>query len=104
MVEGAVLGKTNDYSLSISNLEERFYSVLRYLETEKIFPKPPILLLEYNKEISILDGNHRVSAFLYSLSQHYNDQKNELNYAPPNLKQKYWMGINRDANLLEIKY
>jgi len=96
MVEGAVLRKTNVYSISINNLEERFHSVLEYLEVEKVFPKPPILFLEKNKGITILDGNHRVSAYLYSLSQSAIDKKNGKIDNLPLLEQKYWIGINRE--------
>ncbi|GEM_PF-3234386 len=96
MVEGAVLGKTNVYSISINNLKERFDSVLEYLEAEKVFPKPPILLLEKDKGITVLDGNHRISAFLYSLSQHYRDKKDGKIDTLPMLEQRYWIGINRE--------
>jgi len=93
---GAVFNEKNWYTFSINDLKERFDSILKYLEVHKEYPKSPILIYEKFSGFNILDGNHRVSAYLYSLSQHYMNEKNMKIDDLSKFKQKYWIGISKN--------
>jgi len=87
--EAAILGRQNIMSSRISNLKERFESVVRYIKTHGSMPKAPALLLEKGKYY-ILDGNHRLSAYYYCCGYFKVDVESELMLTKEN-KQNYWI-------------
>jgi hypothetical protein len=66
MIQAAVLGKAGLYSSSIPDLVPRFNRIVDYLSVHGVLPRPPALLVEDGK-LTCLDGNHRMSAYLYCL-------------------------------------
>ena len=57
-----LFGKDNSYARFIDNGKQRYLSALSYILRTGNFPKPIHLLLE-NNEYSIVDGNHRFTAW-----------------------------------------
>jgi hypothetical protein len=57
----AVKGVKNPYS-EIENVVERHNNALKYFVIHGVFPKP-ICLLKENGSYSVVDGNHRITAF-----------------------------------------
>ncbi|MEO5667026.1 MAG: ParB N-terminal domain-containing protein [Bdellovibrionota bacterium] len=65
MIRGHVFGEHTLYSLFMSDGAERIKRCSEFLETNGVFPKPIILELSENGRFHILDGHHRLCAFLY---------------------------------------
>lgn len=89
MVFGAVQGQRNLYSNSITDLAVRFNRILAYFHEHGVFPAPPALLIE-DKKLTILDGNHRMSAYLYAYGYFMLDPGIELQLNTQEL-QIYWL-------------
>jgi len=89
MVLGAVQGQYNLYSASISDLSERFKRILNYFGEHGIFPIPPVLLVEDGK-LTILDGNHRMSAYFYAYGYFTLNPGADLQLRTQEL-QSYWI-------------
>jgi hypothetical protein len=89
MVLGAVQGQRNLYSSSIKDLSERFNRILRYFTEHGVFPSPPALLVEGGK-LTILDGNHRMSAYFYAYGYFTLDPGADLQLKTQEL-QSYWI-------------
>ena len=87
--EAAILGRHNIMSSSISNLKERFESVVKYIKAYGLMPKAPALLLEKDKYY-ILDGNHRLSAYYYCYGYFGVDVESELMLTTEK-NQNYWI-------------
>ena len=70
--------------------KERFLNSAKYLGKHGTFPAPPTLLRKPDA-LSIVDGNHRIAAYIYlrAISQGAGAQVKQLN-GP----QKYWVGEN----------
>lgn len=88
--EAAILGRQNEMSFGISNLKERFESVVRHIKTHGSMPKPPALLLEKDNRYYIFDGNHRLSAYYYCCGYFKVNVESELILTKEN-KQNYWI-------------
>ena len=86
----AVMGKTNLWSLCISDLKPRFDRIVQYISEHGEFPCPPLLVkgpLGYN----IVDGNHRMAAFLYCYGYFRVDPDAELQLKTKHT-QTFWLG------------
>jgi len=64
MALAAVAGQVNIYSDSIPDLKQRFFNVVSYLVEHGTLPKAPSLIQDPDG-IQIMDGNHRIAAYLY---------------------------------------
>lgn len=64
IVLGARQGDQNLYSNSIPDLAARFASIVEYIHLHGVLPRPPALL-STAEGWSVLDGNHRMAAYLY---------------------------------------
>lgn len=89
MVLGAVRGQRNLYSSSIKDLSERFNRIVGYFGEHGVFPSPPALLVEDGK-LTILDGNHRMSAYFYAFGYFTLDPGTDLQLRTREL-QTYWI-------------
>jgi hypothetical protein len=76
-------GITNPYSKQIPDGRERTSRALTYLQTHHVFPSPPAFLCHPNGMVEIVDGNHRMLAFILAMKLH-----------PPAAKpiQDVWLG------------
>jgi len=87
--EAAIFGRQNMMSSSISNLKERFESVVRYIESCGSMPNAPVLLSE-NDKYYIFDGNHRLSAYYYCYGYFKVDVESKLMLTIKE-NQNYWI-------------
>lgn len=91
MMLGAVKGQPNLYSVSIKDLAPRFNRILEYFERYGVFPKPPALLIE-QQQLTVLDGNHRLAAYLYCYGYFIIDGGAALKEITKE-SQTYWVGL-----------
>lgn len=89
LVLGAVQNESNLFTISIPDYKERFEGIVKYLKLNFIFPTPPIVLKE-NSVYHILDGNHRMAAYLYGNGYFKVDLDNDL-LANLYKNQSYWV-------------
>ena len=87
--ESAILGKHNSMSNTISDLENRFKSVVKYIQSHGKMPKPPVLYFE-NGKYFIFDGNHRLSAYYYAFGYFKVEVKGHL-LLKTQKGQHYWI-------------
>lgn len=65
LVAGYVLGQENMYTQTLGqNGKDRFDRVFRYLIENGTLPAPPIIINEGDDGYTVVDGNHRIAAFL----------------------------------------
>jgi hypothetical protein len=83
MESGYFEGVSNPYSQQIQDGKERTLRALSFLQLHHVFPCPPVLLRHPDESIEIVDGNHRVLAFVQAMKAY-----------PPtaNAVQKAWVG------------
>jgi hypothetical protein len=70
MEMGYFKGVQNPYSQQIPDGRERTLQVVEFLQQHNIFPHPPALLYHLNGTIEIVDGNHRILAFILAMKMH----------------------------------
>jgi hypothetical protein len=86
----AVRGDVNPWSVGIPNLKQRFDSVVEYILVHGSIPRSPTLV-NTPLGLSIIDGNHRMAAYLYCYGYFKLD-------VPPGLQlktneiQTFWLG------------
>jgi hypothetical protein len=56
--------------LEIPNGKDRTLSVLSFLQAQRILPFPPALLCDPSGMMDIMDGNHRMLAFVHAMKMH----------------------------------
>lgn len=95
MMLGAVQGQWNIYSYSIPDLSERFNRILDHFREHGVYPSPPALLLE-DGGLTILDGNHRMSAYFYAYGYFMLDPGEELQLRTQDL-QSYWIAHENNS-------
>ncbi len=89
IVLGAVAGQINLCSILIPDLKVRFDKVIDYLSVHGIFPKPPSLI-KCKNGLRIVDGNHRIAAYLYAYGYCQCDIIPQLKTSTKEI-QSYWM-------------
>jgi hypothetical protein len=90
MALGALKGQKNLYSESIPDLKERFARIVSYIGECGLMPKPPTLIREAGG-LSVLDGNHRMSAYYYCYGYFTIDPGAELQLKTKEI-QEFWVG------------
>lgn len=87
MEMGYFEGVSNPYSLGIPDGKERTLSALSFLQEHQIFPSPPAFLCHPDGMMDIMDGNHRILAFVRAMKMY-----------PPSAKrnQDAWIGRYSD--------
>jgi hypothetical protein len=63
LFQANLLGLENSFSVMMSDSKSRFDSIAKYLSKTGKIPRP-LILAEKNESFDILDGYHRVTAFL----------------------------------------
>lgn len=63
LLEANVAGARNVYAQQISDTKQRFNRILQYLQQHGRLPIPPVLLSN-GYQYTVLDGNHRLAAYL----------------------------------------
>lgn len=89
IVLGAVAEQSNNYTDAIHNLRPRFWRVAEHIWHSGRLPKPPTLLAA-SDGLSILDGNHRMAAYLYCYGYFKLDPGSELQLKTEEI-QRYWI-------------
>jgi hypothetical protein len=81
-------GTPNPYSQQIPDGRERTLQAITFLQTHHVFPCPPAFLCLPNGMMEIIDGNHRMLAFVRAMKMH-----------PPaaNPVQSIWLGRSPDV-------
>lgn len=97
MVLGALKDQINLYSSSIPDLKERFSRIVAYIKEHGVLPRPPALIREPTG-LGILDGNHRMAAYLYCYGYFTIDPGTELMLKAENA-QHYWIAKTKGARL-----
>lgn len=90
MALGATKDQKNLYSESIPDLKERFARIVSYIGEHGFMPKPPILMNE-SDGLSVLDGNHRMSAYFYCYGYFTVEPATDLLLKTKEI-QAYWIG------------
>jgi hypothetical protein len=70
METGYFEGVSNVYSQQIPDGRERTLQALAFLEAHRVFPRPPALLRYPSGMMEIVDGNHRMLAFVRAMKMH----------------------------------
>jgi hypothetical protein len=73
-----ILGHPTDYGRIMTDGKPRYDRIVAYFKEHNTFPKP-IALLEEGNTYGILDGNHRMSAFLYQFGYFQGTPETETN-------------------------
>jgi len=89
IVLGAVKGQKSLYTIFMPNLAETFYNIVNHIKDNGTLPKPPIILRR-KTGLHILDGNHRMSAYLYCYGYFNLDVDPKLKISAKEI-QSYWM-------------
>lgn len=90
MVLGATKGHRNLYSDSIPDLKERFMRVVDHLKENGRLPGAPTLISETGG-LSVLDGNHRIAAYLYSYG-YFKLELDDSLLLKTQREQAFWVG------------
>lgn len=69
-MERGYFEETNDYSQAIPDGKCRTLDVLKYLQANRVFPVRPVFLAELDGKLDIVDGNHRVLAFIRAMKMY----------------------------------
>jgi hypothetical protein len=96
IVLGAVAEQRNSYTDAIHNLRPRFWRVVEHIWHNGRLPKPPTLLVA-SDGLSILDGNHRMAAYLYCYGYFKLDPGPELQLKTEAV-QRYWIASDPTTN------
>lgn len=70
MDEGYFKGSENKYSREIPNGKERTLQALKFIQEHRVFPGRPVFFVEPNGALEILDGNHRILAFILAMKMY----------------------------------
>ena len=87
-----VLNQKTLFSITMSDGRERFESIKTYLKDFGIFPVP-IILGRSENNYKILDGNHRVTAFLY-LYGYFNIENDDSPCLKVKTEQMAWIATS----------
>lgn len=91
LVLASVRGETNLYSVSIPNLKMRFDRIVEHIRATGELPCAPTLVPE-RYGLSIVDGNHRMAAYLYCYGYFKLEVEAKLQLRTKEI-QEYWIGI-----------
>ncbi|WP_146147849.1 hypothetical protein [Phyllobacterium sophorae] len=69
MEMGYFNGVSNPYSQYMPNGRETTLQALEYLRTHQVFHSPPVLLCHPSGTIDIMDGNHRMLAYVLAVRE-----------------------------------
>jgi hypothetical protein len=83
MERGYFDGIRNDFSISMPHGKETTLQALEYLRTHRIFRGPPVLLCLPGGRFEIMDGNHRMLAYVLAMRA-YPPEADEV--------QEVWLG------------
>jgi hypothetical protein len=86
-------------SYSDENTTKRFKSALYNLLHNGVFPKP-LIAMQIETGLSILDGNHRIAAHFASQKMPA-DQLQEKGLQQPSREQEVWIGRHSGGEVLE---
>jgi hypothetical protein len=94
MESGYFEGISNPYSQQIPDGKERTLRALTFLQTHHVFPCPPAALCHPDGMMEIVDGNHRMLAFVRAMKMH-----------PPAASpiQNIWIGRAGEGNAARSK-
>ena len=90
LVLAAVLDQANLWSIFISDLKPRFESITQYISERGELPCAPVLVKGANG-LCILDGNHRIAAYLYCYG-YFNIELDAALQLKTSHLQSYWVG------------
>jgi hypothetical protein len=96
ITQAAILGIDRDIvERCIAGSRNTFSQAVSYLSQHGVYPKPPVLVIMDSK-YEIVDGNHRISAFLYCaglLKKVKTPAKDIVLKISPH--QQFWLGLSK---------
>lgn len=94
IADAYLFGKNNNYWRELGkNGKQRFYDAYKYIAKNGILPKPLILLTNESNDYDVVDGNHRLLAFLAikKIYDEYNtlSENDKIKYCPPGFNKEF---------------